>query len=52
MDSHSLGLISDAVHIISDSLSLLVGFISIVLPKRQKVVKTWFGYYDLDALLW
>jgi hypothetical protein len=46
-----MGIISDAVHIFFDSLSIVVGLVSVVVPLKRKIFRTSIRMFLLDDLL-
>jgi len=51
MQIRSLGIVSDAVHIFLDTLSIIFGMISILLPFRHKLIRTRAGLFNIDDVL-
>ena len=46
-----MGIISDAVHIFFDSLSIVVGLVSVVVPLKRKILRSSIRMFLLDDLL-
>ena len=47
-----MGLICDAAHLFFDTLTLLLGLLSFYLSFRQKLIRTRFGLFNVDDVLW
>lgn len=43
-----MGLISDAVHIFFDSLAILIAIAGILIPIRNKLIRTRWGMFLID----
>lgn len=48
--SHSLALISDAIHMFTHSFALIVSLIAIILASKQAPLAKTFGYYRAEVL--
>jgi hypothetical protein len=46
-----MGIVSDAVHIFFDSLSIVIALIGLMLTVRQKAIRTKWRMYLLDDVL-
>ena len=48
--SHSLALLSDAAHLFTDAMALIISIIAMRLGRKQADKKRTFGYYRLEIL--
>lgn len=49
--THSIALVTDSFHMLSDSLALVIGFVSVVLSTRKKKsTKNTFGWVRAEVL--
>ncbi len=48
--SHSLALISDAIHMFTHSFALIISLIAIIIASKQAPIDKTFGYYRVEVL--
>ena len=48
--TNSLGIISDAIHIFFDSLSVILGMVSFFIPMKKKMIVTRWKVLNLDDI--